>query len=518
MKIPKIEYNVYYFNSKNFIKLNLTHCKGQQIEISIPVIIHDNLDKYNPKSGYYNDVCHKATSKSGTDIILKDRRNEYIENNMILCEEKCDLIDYNYKIERVKCSCEIKINTSPNYDFKFDKKEFFKSFIDIKNLANINIIKCYEIVLNIKNLKNNYGFYIISSVMLLLIISIFIFWFISYKKLKNYLFNLTMISGKNKSMEVQPIIEGKKNLIKKKKNKKKAKKVLKNNDVNYENNLGADNNKIECLNNEKQITQNKEDKSSNRFNISKILKFINDDINNKYSKEFLEQKDFVINSLEYEKAFKLDKRNYFKYYTSLLKDNHPLMFSFYCNNDYNSRIIKIFLFFFSFSSDMTINALFFNDNTMHKIYQDKGKFNFLFQIPQILYSTLISRLIDILIKTLALSQDNIIEFEKENWKYNIKEKYIKTLNIIKIKSISFFALVFIILSFFWYYITCFCGIYVNTQIHLIKDSCISLLTSFIFPFAICLIPGLFRIPTLRMKNPSGKILYKFSIFLQNYLS
>ena len=65
------------------------------------------------------------------------------------------------------------------------------------------------------------------------------------------------------------------------------------------------------------------------------------------------------------------------------------MFSFGNFDDYNSPIIKIFLFFFSFSSDFTINALFFNDDTMHKIYQDKGKYNLLFQIPQILYSTLI---------------------------------------------------------------------------------------------------------------------------------
>ena len=103
---------------------------------------------------------------------------------------------------------------------------------------------------------------------------------------------------------------------------------------------------------------------------------------------------FEINSFEYEEAYKSDKRNYFQYYISLIKFNHPLIFSFGCYNDYNSSIIKIFLFFFSFSSDLTINALFFNDDTMHKIYNDKGKYDLLFQIPQILYSTLISKLID----------------------------------------------------------------------------------------------------------------------------
>ena len=60
---------------------------------------------------------------------------------MTLCEENCDLIDYNYTNEKVKCSCDVKTNINPNYDYKFNKKEFFKSITDIKNIANINIIK-----------------------------------------------------------------------------------------------------------------------------------------------------------------------------------------------------------------------------------------------------------------------------------------------------------------------------------------------------------------------------------------
>ena len=52
MKIPKIEYEVYYplYNKNNLTKLNLTLCKGTKIEISIPVKINITLDKYNPKS------------------------------------------------------------------------------------------------------------------------------------------------------------------------------------------------------------------------------------------------------------------------------------------------------------------------------------------------------------------------------------------------------------------------------------------------------------------------------------
>ena len=63
----------------------------------------------------------------------------------------------------------------------------------------------------------------------------------------------------------------------------------------------------------------------------------------------------------------------------------------------------------------------------------------------------------------------------------------------------------------------FLWIYVNTQIHLIKDTVISLITSFIYPFGVNLILGIFRIPSLKMKKPKGKCLYKFSSFLENYI-
>ena len=38
--------------------------------------IDDNLDKLNNSNGYYKDICYTSTTESGTDITLKDRKNE----------------------------------------------------------------------------------------------------------------------------------------------------------------------------------------------------------------------------------------------------------------------------------------------------------------------------------------------------------------------------------------------------------------------------------------------------------
>ena len=221
--------------------------------------------------------------------------------------------------------------------------------------------------------------------------------------------------------------------------------------------------------------------------------------------------------MDYEEAIKLDQRNICKYYISLLKYSHPLSFSFASFCDYNSRIIKMFLFFYSFCLDLTVNLVFFNDDTMHQIYEDKGKYNFLFQIPIILYSTIISRLIDSVIRTLALSQDKIVEFKQTKEKNNLNMKYKRLILMLKIKFIFFFIICFLVLAFFLHYITCFCGIYINTQEHVIKDSIISFATALSYPLALYMIPGIFRISALKDKKHNRQCLYKFSNFIEKYL-
>ena len=228
-------------------------------------------------------------------------------------------------------------------------------------------------------------------------------------------------------------------------------------------------------------------------------------------KKILVYTDSELNSLSYEEALKIDKRTYCQYYFSLLKKKQSILFSFYPNKDYNSQIIKIFLFFFFYASDMTINALFFTDDTMHKIYIDSGSFDFYYQIPQIIYSSLISYVINFIIEYLSLSESTIISIKsKTEINLDIKNRVI---NCMKIKFCFFFIITLILLLIFWYYISCFCCIYENTQIHLIKDSLLSFAFSSILPFFICLIPGIFRILALNSKKSDKSYIYKLSQML-----
>jgi hypothetical protein len=87
------------------------------------------------------------------------------------------------------------------------------------------------------------------------------------------------------------------------------------------------------------------------------------------------------------------------------------------------------------------------------------------------------------------------------------------LKIFKLKLVLFNIIGFIILVFGWYYLTMFCAVYTNTQIHLLKDTFSSFGLSLIYPFGINLIPGFFRIYALRDPKKNRKCIYKLSQFV-----
>ena len=186
---------------------------------------------------------------------------------------------------------------------------------------------------------------------------------------------------------------------------------------------------------------------------------------------------------------------------------HLILFTF-CPDDYNLYSIKIILFLLSFSLYFSVNGLFFSDDTMHKIYEDKGNFSIFYQIPQILYSSLVSAIINTILKQLSLSEKNILALKQEE-KYEIAMKKSKTIKkCLIIKFIIFFVLTILLTIFFWYFISCFCAVFSNTQYILIKDTLVSFGLSMLYPFGLNLLPGFFRIPALRAKNK--ECLYKIS--------
>jgi len=275
------------------------------------------------------------------------------------------------------------------------------------------------------------------------------------------------------------------------------------------------------------IPQKKRKKVINIFNVDNSVNKSsnNQSVNNKGNNLIQNTQDFLKNNkitditdeeknnLEYEIALVVDKRTYFQYYYSLIKKKQLLLFAFCPNKDYNLTLIKMSLLILSFSLYFTINGFFFTDSTMNKINEEHGMYNFLYQIPQMLYSTLISAVINIILKMLSLSQKQILIIKYEKKYLNAKKTSNSILKCLKIKLAIFFILSTFLMLFFWYFISCFCSVYKNTQKILITDTLISFSLSMIYPFILNLVPGFFRIPALRSQEKNKKYLYIFSRYL-----
>ena len=90
-------------------KLDLKYCEEILIKLNIPVSIDETkLFKYDPNSGFYTDNCFPYTTENGTDIILNDRKQEFVDNNLSLCENNCNYTGYDQDIKKSSCDCFIK--------------------------------------------------------------------------------------------------------------------------------------------------------------------------------------------------------------------------------------------------------------------------------------------------------------------------------------------------------------------------------------------------------------------------
>ena len=235
---------------------------------------------------------------------------------------------------------------------------------------------------------------------------------------------------------------------------------------------------------------------------------------NKINKtQTLKYNDRELNSLNYESALKIDKRSYCQYYISLLKTKHILIFTFMQFNDYNSKIIKVYIFFFTFAINFAVSAMFYSEFTMSKIYKDEGSFDITYQLPKMFYSLIITAVLKIILNFFGLYENNILIIKQRKNIYN-RQDLNKYKRVILIKITLFFIITYIILIFVWVFLGCFCAVYNNTQIHLILDVTSSFALSFITPLFLYILPGIFRICSLKNKKHKKPSLYKIAQFLQ----
>ena len=529
--IPIIGYELFHPISK--IRLNLSICDNTTVTYNIPVEIdEENLDKYNTSSDYYNDECSVYTTDNETDIIISDRKQEYNDNNMFLCESNCNYTNYNSSTKKSVCNCEVNSKIYSISEIITNKDSISQSF-DVNSTSssesNLSLMKCVDTLFSKYGILKNLEFYILIIMAFLYTGSGILFYRMGYPLLENDIREILDNKYENNSKKRKstkkfktPKIKRKSNSSKKiipdvnanvsnPKKKKRNLSVIKHQNLNnVKNAINAENynkslSNIKVINND---DNNNNENNTNNNNIDIIDNSANIDIQQNTKDLTI----YEINNLSYQDALLVDRRQMIEYYISLIRTKHPLLFSFVPIRDYNNLIIKMDLFIINFAICSAINALFFTQSTIHKIYKDKGKYDFGFFISRIIASFYISHFIIIAIKYFILSERNIVNIKK---KPNYDEAYDeadKAKRCLIIKYIIFYAIGLAFLILFWYYLSSFCAVYQNTQIFLIINTFISLGISFLYPFIFNFIPAFLR--KISLSKSKYECMYKASRIVQ----
>ena len=270
-----VQYEIYDPYNLEMIPLDI--CDDTTVNINIPVVLDDeteSLYKSLNSSGYnlfdlndsfYHDVCTTYTTEDGTDLVLIDRMNIYYDHaqNVYLCQEGCEFVQYNETTKKSKCNCNIKnkLSTMDIKDIKFDKALIVDDFL-LKSLTNSNfrVLQCYKLIFSLKGQMNNIGSYLLGAIIFLLFILMICY----------------CITGKRRLIEfVQLILRQKINEKKIDKNNKSKK----NNDIKNKDKIKTMNVKkaIKNSKNKKVLNYNKdnknnESKSKDKNNNNKLKK------------------------------------------------------------------------------------------------------------------------------------------------------------------------------------------------------------------------------------------------------
>ena len=530
-------------------KLNLSFCSSDSINIYVKLELSPELEALNEElqklgfnmfdinNRFYTDICTPFKTSRKTDMILSDRIDDIYNNIDAQCQPNCQFSGYLSGAQYINCTCSVDIHEEKEKVKveKFKPKKLYESFIDVLKYSNYKILKCYKLIGSKRMITKNIG-----NIMLIILFIVYIYSLISYiikgvYPLKNRVI-MEMKKEKGKGEDNKTFQEtrkknrkkedkdksNKKEKTKEKKKKKEkynyppkkqkgsnfrksSKTLIREYTTNNENNNKYAKGSINIIYNQR-LDTNKEqfitkDKTKERRH---PFKYSEKDTNSeKYD-------DFELNELEYEEAARLDKRTLISIYYSLLKREHKILFTFFIHNDYNLFYIKIWRFVFLIASDMAMNALFFTDETMHKLYLTYGKYDFVQQIPQIVYSTIISQIFEVFLCYLSLTDTPFYEIKKLKISKDNSKKIKQIMKCTNNKLIIFYIFTLIFYIGFWYIIIIFCSVYENTQITYLKDCLFSFLLSIILPFVVYIIPSSLRVCAIRDEKIRSNCTYKLS--------
>ena len=263
------------------------------------------------------------------------------------------------------------------------------------------------------------------------------------------------------------------------------------------------------------------------------INLININLTKKNKKKIIpKDSDKILNNYSFDEAIEYDRRSFCKIFYIFLLAKQVIFHTFLYKSPLELISIRILVLIFIFSTDLLLNAFFYFNSFISKKYRySKGLFFFTFTntISIIFLSIIIGFIFLIAITKLSNSTYAIRDIFKkeedkiksdnnykttEQRKAEIKKEIDEILKKIKIKNIVLFIVEFVVMLFYWYFITAFCHVYTNTQVSWILDSFLTIIISF---FIECLFWLLFAELYRISVDNKAKSIYTFIMFLYNFV-
>ena len=180
---------------------------------------------------------------------------------------------------------------------------------------------------------------------------------------------------------------------------------------------------------------------------------------------------------------------------------------------------------------MSLNNIFYFDDKISEKYR-YAKNLFLFALSNNITVVLLSTFIGFVLLTLFAKLSNSTNvlrevFKKEEEKMKANKKYYvtdkrkkeivkeieKILKYYKIKIFIFMFIEFLLMIFYWYYVTVFCHVYNSTQRSWLVDSFLTMLSRIIIDCLLCL--GFAKLYRLAVEA-NVQVIYKISLFFYSF--
>ena len=549
LKIQKTNEDLFdytIFNPITYEKLDLSICKNVTLNLYKQFELPEEKEKYynelieqgyNPfdkNDKFYREICTPYKSENGTDVLLDEREEffYYPIAELMVCQNNCQYSSYSMDTKYVKCECGNNQTLVTLNLKKISKENILQSFLSTFTSTNYKVMRCYNLVFNLKIFKRNYGSIITSILFIIYFITMICYCNKNIYRLKIEISKILFDNSKNDKKENEKISifnkipnkndknkkikEINEKNTKKNKNRKKDDNPPKKNITNKtsgvtssirktseknlviftkgsrknlkKNKIISPKSKIKEINSESKSNDNKSLVNFDSKNYMNNLNDKKDNLKKKKDEEEEEEKkdldNYELNGLDYKEACELDKRGFCLTYWSVLMREHLLLFTFFSCTDYNLFYIKFERFITLFCIEMTFNGLFFVHESMHRKYVEQEELTFVQKLPQLLFTLIISHIFEVILCYFGMTDTYIYLIKDIPNSAKKGKKVIEIMEKMKKKLIGFFIFTFLLFIFNWYFISAFCAVYQNTQIIFLKDTAISFLSSMTDPFMI----------------------------------